>query len=301
MPKERRFLPYLIMAIPPLLWAGNFIVGRAVADHMAPVHLSFWRWALATLVLLPFGWRRTWAQRGVIRAHLGAIMVLAFFGISVFNTLAYISLQYTVATNAILLNSLIPIFILIISGLFLGVAIRRWQVFGVIISLAGVLAILTRLDGEVIRSLAFNRGDLWMLLAALDWALYSILLKYLRPKTLEAIPLLQVTMILGTLMLLPLLWIDPFGEGAMVWDGAMIRALAYIAIFPSVLAYLSWNYGIQKIGAATGGQFLHLMPLFGAVMATVFLGEQIELFHWVGALLIGTGIWMSVSGGSKSV
>jgi len=282
------------MAIPPLLWAGNFIVGRAVADHMAPIHLSFWRWALASLVLLPFGWRRTWAQRGVIREHLGAVTVLAFFGISAFNTLAYISLQYTVATNAILLNSLIPIFILIISGLFLGVTIRRRQIIGVMISLAGVLAILTRLDGDVIGSLAFNRGDLWMLLAALDWAIYSVLLKYLRPKELDAIPFLQVTMILGTLMLLPLLWIDPFDEGTMVWDSTMIRALMYIAIFPSVLAYLAWNYGIRQIGAAVGGQFLHLMPLFGAVMATLFLGERIEIYHAVGAVLIGTGIWMSI-------
>ncbi len=283
------------MILPPLFWSGNFIVGRAVSYHGTPIGLSFWRWFLATLIILPFVIKPMWNQRELIQRYFWQISILAILAVSAFNSLAYISLQYTTATNAILLNSFIPIFILIISSLFFKEHISRIQTMGVLVSMFGVFVILTKLDLEIITSLELNKGDLWMLVAALDWALYSILLKYLRPKELTPIAFLGITMLMGTLVLYPILLLNPFAEQPIIWSSEMIKALTYIAIFPSIISYLSWNYGMQKLGATIGGQYLHLMPLFGALMATIFLDEHIQIYHLIGALCIGLGLWMSIA------
>jgi len=289
-------LPYLIMTLPPIFWAGNFVVGRAVvSDQVAPITLSFWRWLLAMLILLPFTIKPMWQQRKIIQAHFWKICFLAILSITAFNSLAYIALQYTTATNATLLNSFIPIFILVITGVFFKDKISSKQILGVLISLAGVFVILTRLDLEIIKVLSINKGDLWMLVATLDWALYSIFLKYLRPEGLSPLPFLGIMVIIGTVVLTPLLLLNPFNEAPIIWNDDMIKALAYIAIFPSIFAYLAWNYGIQKLGAATGGQFIHLMPLFGALMAVVFLGESIHLYHLLGGACIALGLWLSIN------
>ena len=284
------------MILPPLFWAGNFVVGRAVvSNQVAPITLSFWRWLLATLILLPFAIKPMWQQRKIIKVHFWRICFLAVLSISGFNSLAYIALQYTTATNATLLNSFIPIFILIIMGLFFKEKISIKQILGVFVSLMGVLIILTRLDIDVIKNLTINKGDLWMLLAALDWALYSIFLKYLRPKEISPLPFLGVLVVIGTFFLIPLLLINPFNEMPIIWNEEMIKALAYIAIFPSIFAYLAWNYGMHKLGAAMGGQFIHLMPLFGAFMAVAFLGESIQLYHLLGGACIALGLWLSIN------
>jgi drug/metabolite transporter (DMT)-like permease len=247
------------------------------------------------LLLLPFVIKPIWQQRDVIKANFGKICFLAVLSITGFNSLAYIALQYTTATNATLLNSFIPIFILVITGLFFKEKISTKQIFGVVVSLIGVLVILSRLDIEIIKQLEINKGDLWMLVAALDWALYSIFLKYLRPEGLSPLPFLGIMVIIGTLVLVPLLLINPFNEQPIVWNNDMIKALAYISIFPSIFAYLAWNYGMQKLGAATGGQYIHLMPLFGALMAVIFLGESIQLYHLIGGACIALGLWLSIS------
>jgi len=296
---EHRLFPYFVMIIPPLLWAGNFIVGKAVSDQHAPLGLSFWRWFLASMIFVPFAAKSMWEQRSIIRDTFWKIALLALLSVSLFNSLAYISLQHTTATNATLLNSFIPIFILIITSLFFKEHISSKQILGVGISLLGVVAILTKLDIGILLALQINQGDLWMLLASLDWALYSILLKYLRPKVLSPVPFLGVLMILGTVMILPAYLINPFAEPMMILDRDMALALVYITVFPSIISYLVWNYGMHHLGAAVGGQYIHLMPLFGAMMAVVFLGESIQLFHIVGALFIGMGLWLSIKRGKS--
>jgi len=292
---QTKLLPYFIMILPPLFWAGNFVVGRAVADQHAPLTLSFYRWLLALLILSPFIIKPIWKQRRVIQKNILNITVLAILSISAFNSIAYIALQYTSATNATLLNSFIPIFILLISGLFFKESISKKQVLGVFVSLLGVIAIITRLDFGVIAQFKVNIGDLWMIAATLVWALYSVLLKYLRPKELSPLPFLGIMLIIGVIALIPVMIINPFNEATMQWNDKMMKALAYIAIFPSIISYLSWNYGIQKLGAAVGGQYIHLMPLFGALMAVLFLGESIRLYHLVGGVCIALGLWLSIS------
>ncbi len=295
MSNKEKWLPYLIMILPPLFWSGNFVVGRAVSQQAAPISLSFWRWFLALLILLPFVIKPIWQQRQIIKENMGKIIILAILSITAFNTLAYIALQDTSATNATLLNSFIPIFIMIISGIFFKEGISVKQTAGVLISLLGVFAILTRLDREVFANLQLNKGDLWMLVAALDWALYSVLLKHLRPKELQPLSFLGIMVIIGTLFLIPLFILNPFNEPAITWNNEMIKAIAYIAIFPSIISYLAWNYGIQKLGASIGGQFIHLMPFFGALLAVMFLGESIQAYHLLGGVLIAVGLWLTIS------
>jgi drug/metabolite transporter (DMT)-like permease len=296
----KRYLPYLIMILPPLFWAGNFIVGRAVSNQHAPLGLSFWRWFWATLILLPFALKPMLSQLDIIKKHIWNIALLAVLSISTFNSLAYISLQYTTATNAILLNSLIPILILLISALFFKEYISKRQILGVFVSLGGVVAIITKLNMETILALHVNRGDLWMLLAALDWAMYSILLKHLRPIELKPLAFLGSMMIIGTTVLFPVFLADPFGESNIIWNQEMIMAIIYIAIFPSIVSYIAWNHGMHKLGASLGGQYIHLMPLFGAFMAVIFLKERIHTYHIVGALCIGLGLWLSIRANKKS-
>ncbi len=295
----KRYLPYLIMILPPLFWAGNFIVGRAVSDQHAPLGLSFWRWFYATLIITPFALKPILSQLDIIKKYFWRISLLAVLSISTFNSLAYISLQFTTATNAILLNSFIPIFILIISAVLFKEEISNRQILGVFISLAGVVAIITKLNMETILALHVNKGDLWMLLAALDWAMYSILLKHLRPIELKPLAFLGVMMMIGTTVLFPVFLADPFGESNIVWDKEMIMAIIYIAIFPSIISYIAWNHGMHKLGAAVGGQYIHLMPLFGAFMAVIFLKEQIHAYHIIGAFCIGFGLWLSIKARKK--
>ncbi len=286
--------PYLILLLPPLFWAGNFIAGRAIADEVAPISLSFWRWFLALVIILPFVIKPLIQQRAIIKKNLAMLALLALLSVTAFNTLAYIGLQHTSATNGTLLNSFIPIFILIISGLFFGEKITIRQMIGVFISLFGVLIILSKLDIHIIQQFDVNVGDLWILVATLDWALYSIFLKRYRPTGLTALGFLGSTMILGVFILLPLFLLNPLNEAPLLLNKTTISTLLYIALFPSIFAYLAWNYGIEKVGASTGGQFIHLMPLFGALMAVVFLDEKIQLYHLLGALAIASGLWLSM-------
>jgi len=295
MKNKTTFLPYLVMILPPLFWAGNFIVGRAVSGQEAPLGLSYYRWLLATVLFFPFCFQALRSEWQIIKKHFFNISILAIIGITGFNSFAYIALQDTTATNATLLNSFIPIFILIISGLFLKESISKKQIWGVLISLLGVLIIVSQLNFTLFMNLKFNKGDLWMLVATLDWTLYSILLKYLRPKELSAVAFLGVIMIIGTVVLFLIYMLNPFSEFPLSWSKDNVLAVLYIAIFPSILAYLAWNYGMQKLGASLGGQFIHLMPFIGTLMAVVFLNEKIQLYHLLGGLCIALGLWLSLS------
>ena len=286
---------YFIMLLPPIFWAGNFVVGRAVADTTGPLGLAFSRWSLALLFIFPFIAKPLWQHRKTIKIHLLPLSILGILGVSGFNTFVYIALQDTTATNAILLNSFIPIFILIFSGLFLKESISKKQYLGVLISFLGVILIISRLDISFIQNLTVNKGDLWMLLAALVWASYSILLKYLRPKELPQLVFLGVLIMIGILFLAPVVLLNPFNEEAISWTPLNLKAIFYIALFPSILATLSWNYGMSKIGAAKGGQFIHLMPIVGGILAIVFLDESLRLFHLIGGGFIALGLWLSLS------
>jgi len=288
-------LAYWALLLPPLFWAGNFVLGRAMSEQIPPISLAFWRWLLAALILLPFTVKPIWNERLIIKQHIVALIALSVTGISIHNTLVYIGLQTTLVTNGTLLNSFIPIFIIVLSRLFFHTKTSRLQLMGIVISLTGVILTLSELSLQKLFALSFNQGDIWILIAGLDWALYSVLLKYYKPQQLSNLSFLGISIIIGCLCLLPIYLWNPFNEASIQFNNEVLISLAYIALFPSVIAFFAWNYGIATVGANIGGQFIHLLPVFGAIMATIFLDESLQSYHFAGAILIGIGLFLSLN------
>lgn len=286
-------MAYLLLVFTVLFWVGNSVLARAIHLEFPPITLAFSRWSLALLLVFPFLLPRLKREWPVIRAHWRIIVLLSILGISCFNTLVYTGLQTTLATNATLLHSVIPVMILIISRLFLkqNVSYRQWA--GVTLSLSGVLVLLSKGSLAALLGLEFNRGDLWVFAAVVDWALYSILLRY-KPVELSGFTFFGITVLIGDLFLLVPTLLE-LGQGRLpeltLQTGTTVL---YMAIFPSILAYMCWNRGVAELGAPVAGLFIHLMPLFGLVLAVLFLGERVQPFHFAGIALIFGGIYLAV-------
>lgn len=287
---------YLLLSGAALLWAGNFVLGRAMNARIPPVALAFWRWALALLVLAALTRGRLGAAWPALRRSWKVLVPLGILGVGNFNTLVYVGLGETTATNALLLNSACPAFIVAISAAAgLGRATGR-QILGIATSLAGVTVILTRGDPGALLSLGFNRGDFWVLAAVLSWAFYTVFLAR-RPAGLDPMVLLTALVAVGVL------WIAPFyawewARGARIrLDAATVATLLYVALAASIVAYAFWNRGVAEVGANRAGVFLHLMPAFGTVLAAVALGESFHLFQAAGIALILGGVSLA---GSRS-
>jgi drug/metabolite transporter (DMT)-like permease len=283
--------PYLLLSITALFWAGNAIVGRLAAGHIPPVTLSFLRWSIAFLIILPFAWRHLVRDWSAIRGHLGTMIVLSLTGIGVFTSLQYWALEYTQALNTLLLQSAGPLFVAVWSLLLLGVRLTLAQAVGIAVSLTGVLVILLHGDLSALADIQFNKGDVIFTVAMVIFGLYSVLtLK--RPK-IHGLSFVAFTFGCGSACLIPL-WIwELFSRPVMRLDTTNLLSLFYVAVFPSTLAYLCFNRGIQLIGANRAAPFFHLVPVFGAAMAIVFLGERPQLFHVVGFALVLTGVFVA--------
>lgn len=287
-----RYLPQLLLILTTLFWAGNFVVARAMHLTLPPLSLSFWRWLLALIILLPWVAPKLLAERALLFKHWKILLLLAVLGVVNFNTFIYLGLQYTTATNATLLQSVVPSVVMLLAVLLLGQTISKLQLAGLALSLLGVLCIVLRGDLTQLLNVQINRGDLWVLAAMLSWALYTVALNW-RPVALSKSALLGSTVLVGTLVLLPVyLW--ELGQGqriALVADNLLV--LGYVAIFPSVLAYFFWNYGVEKLGAPSAGLFVYLMPVFGMILSMLFLNEQPALFHLFGFVLVLAGMLLA--------
>ena len=284
--------PYLLLTLAPLFWAGNAVVGRATVPEIPPAALAQIRWSVAFLLLLPFAWSHLRADLPLIRRHIWTMLLLSVIGITLFNTLQYWSLQYTTATNVSVLQSSMPLLIGLWSWVLWRDPLTRAQFAGVFTSLAGVLAIVSNGDMALLIGLTLNVGDIVMLIAIADHALYSALLR-LRP-AISPIGFLTATIGLGALMLVPLT-VAEYAIGMRIGsiDAGGVMALVYVAIFPSILSYMYFNRGVELIGANRAGPFFHLVPLFGAALAIIFLGERPGWHHLVGAILIIGGVFVA--------
>ena len=284
---------YLMLTGSALFWSGNFVLGRAVSDNIAPLTLSYLRWSIALLIILPFTLGGLIKQRRLIRDNIAVLIFLGVIGVAGFNTFAYLGLQHTSATNALLINSFIPILIIVLSSIYPGIPITLSKMAGVLLSSAGVILLVIRGDWGNLTNLEVNQGDLWILLAALTWAVYSIGLRK-RPAELTAPVFLTFTMIIGVLVLSPFFWLNLLGEAKFEMTSGNLLVVFYVAVFASIGAFLFWNQGVKVVGAGIAGQFIHLMPVFGTIMAVGFLSEQLFWFHGVGALAIGAGIFWTL-------
>lgn len=281
--------PYLALAGSALFWAGNFIVGRALRQDVPPVTLSFWRWTLALAVLLPLTFVELRRQRAVWRLHGRRLLAMGLTGVAGFQTCVYFALQTTPALNALLFLSLTPAVIVVLSWLFLRERLSLRQGVGILVSLLGAALLITQGNLGVLANLELRRGDLWMMLAVLLWAVYSLLARR-RPVQLSQLGFLSATVLAGMTALMPMyLWTLSQGARA-AWQPASLAGLVYVALLPSVAAFLFWNRGVQAVGANRAGMFLNLMAVFGAVLGVLFLGEAVAAYQLVGAGLVLAGI-----------
>jgi len=280
--------PYVLLALTSLFWAGNTIIGRAAIDLVPPASLTFFRWALAFLVVLPVALPHLRPDWPVIRRHLGAITGLALIGTTGYNLIAYLALHYTQAINSLLLQSVAPLFVALWTFVLFGERLTAMQATGIMVSMTGALVIVCRGDFGVLARFAFNIGDVMILVALVFYALYTALLRK-RP-AIHPLSFLAATVGASALLAAPLMAWELAAGATIVLDLRSLGAFAYVAVFPSVLAYLCLNRGIELIGANRAAPFIHLMPVFGSVLAMVFLGERPQPFHAVGYALVLGGV-----------
>jgi drug/metabolite transporter (DMT)-like permease len=283
--------PFFLLSITALCWAGNAIVGRLAAGHIPPVTLSFARWFFAFLLILPFAWKHLVRDWPSIRTRLPLMIVISITGIGAFNTLQYWALEHTQALNTLLLQSAAPLIVALWSLILLGVRLTLAQALGVLLSLAGVLVILLHGDVTTLSAISFNKGDLIFTVALIIFALYSVLT--LKRPPMHGLSFAAFTFGAGAATLVPLLIWELYARPVMAFDGPNLLTLFYVAVFPSILAYLCFNRGVQLIGANRAAPFFHVVPVFGSVMAIVFLGEHPQLFHIVGFALVLTGVFVA--------
>ncbi|UFS72212.1 DMT family transporter [Geomonas sp. RF6] len=282
-------MPYLLLTLSALIWSGNFVLSRAVTAMIPPAALVFWRWVVALLVLAPVVLPRLQKQWPLVRDNIKLIAVCGLCSVTLFNFLVYTAVHSTTAINAALVNSAIPVFIIIFARAFYGQRISLRQYAGIALSLAGVATIILRGDLGKIATLTFNRGDLLVLLASVTWAFYSVTLrKY--PQGLDQFVFLFAISLCGLLFLVPIYGAELCTGARMELSAATLLSIGYVGIFASVAAFGGWNYGLRKVGPHLGGQFVHLMPAFSTILAVLFLGEHLRPFHVVGIALIFAGI-----------
>jgi drug/metabolite transporter (DMT)-like permease len=283
--------PYLLLSITALCWAGNAIVGRLAAGHIPPVTLSFLRWSFAFLIILPFAWQHLVRDWAAIRSRLGIMILLSITGIGAFNTLQYWALEHTQALNTLLLQSAGPLVVAVWSLLLLGVRLTLAQAAGVLLSMAGVFVILLHGDLTTLSKIDFNIGDLIFLIALAIFGIYSVL--SLKRPDIHGLSFVAFTFGAGAACLIPLFIWELFARPPMQIDAANLLTLAYVALFPSTIAYLCFNRGVQLIGANRAAPFFHLIPVFGSAMAIFFLGEQPHWFHLFGYALVLSGVYVA--------
>lgn len=281
--------PYLLLALASLCWSGNHIIGRAIAGYVPPVAVATLRWLLAAAVLWPFVQeqvRREWPR---IREKPWAILFLAAVGGSVFGTLQFVGLQFTTALNVSVLNSMAPIFIVAASAILFRDRLTVRQGAGIAISLLGVLVIISRLDPGILAALSFNRGDIIILLNQAIWGVYSACLR-LRPAV-SAISFMFIFSLTSGLLLLPALaW--EIGTGYVLQPTlATLGAVIFITLISTIGGFALWTRGVELIGPNRAGVFLHLIPIYSAMLAGLLLGEPLMGYHVIGFVLILLGVW----------
>ncbi|TDU32749.1 drug/metabolite transporter (DMT)-like permease [Panacagrimonas perspica] len=281
----------LLLALATLFWSGNFVLGRAVHEHIPPIALAFFRWAGAFVIVLGFAWPHLKRDWPTLRAQPGRVALLSLLGVATFNSMVYFGLNTTTVMNAVLLQSTMPLLIVLGSFLIYREPVRRIQMLALLISLAGVAVIISHGSVQALLALALRPGDGIIFLAVVLYGMYSVLLRE-RPKV-HPLSFCAGTFAIGSLMLLPVYLVEHVGYRQMHFDGPTALALVYVMVFPSLLAYLCFNRAVELIGANRAGQYLHLMPVFGTLLAAIFLGERLQGFHVVGAVLIAAGILLA--------
>ncbi len=284
---------YIMLVCATLFWAGNFMVGKfAFLTNIPPMSLVFYRWSLVWLILLPFTFREILKYKSVILNNLPLLFFLAFTSVGLFNSFTYLSLVHTQVINASLFNTAIPAIIILLCFIFKIERTNKFQIFGLILAVCGILSIITQLDLNILMSLNFNKGDLIMIGGVISWGLYSAFLKK-KKFTLPLLTLVHVLCTFGLIFIFPQFFYE-FSQGQFIkFDIKLFYILVFLALFPSIGSYYCWAGAVSIIGANRAGIFLSLIPLFSTIMAITFFNEQFQFFHLIGAILIILGLFLS--------
>ena len=286
-------LAYLLLILTTIFWSGNFIVGKAASMYsIPPFSLNFYRWFFAGLILMPFTIKEIINKKEYIFKNIGFFIILGITSITIFNSIVYYSLYYTQVISGVLMISTIPVWIIFISSILKIEKTNIFQIIGVALSLTGVIFIITKADLELIKNLDFNKGDLTMVIAMFSWALYSALLKK-KKYEISQITLLEVVIISGLIFLIPIYLIEMSMGYTINLEKPFYLTLGYVVFFPGLASFFFWIKGISIIGANRAGAFLHLMPIFGAIMAILIFNEKFMFYHFLGAIFIVAGITLS--------
>ena len=284
---------YIMLVCATLFWAGNFMIGKlAFLENIPPMTLVFFRWLLVWIILLPFTYKEILKNKDIILDNLPLLFFLALTSVGLFNSFTYLALIYTQVINASLFNTAIPATIILLCFLFKIEKTNKFQILGLIISVLGILAIITKLDLNLIRSLNFNKGDLIMIGGVITWGLYSSFLKK-KKFTLPLLTLVHVLCTFGLIFILPQ-FLYELSQGLTVQVNTnLFYTLIYLALFPSIGSYYCWAGAVAIIGANRAGIFLSLIPFFSTIMAIIFFNEQFQFFHLIGSILIILGLFLS--------
>jgi drug/metabolite transporter (DMT)-like permease len=284
---------YIFLVLCTLFWAGNFIVGKVASlFEIPPFSLNFYRWLIAFIILFPFTYTKITENFHEIKKKIIPLSIMGFTSITIFNSVVYYSLNFTQVLNGVLMISTIPVLIIFFSSCFTNEKIKINQILGVITSLIGVLIIITKFQLNTLLSLNLNKGDLWILVAMISWATYSIMVKE-KKINLDPLALLQTLIFIGLIFLIPFYLYELHNAQFLKLNIPVLLTVGYVVIFAGIGAYIFWIGAIKIIGPSRSGVFLHLMPVFSSLMAIFLLGERLANFHIFGALFILIGIIVS--------
>jgi len=284
---------YIMLILANLFWAGNFTVGKfAYLENVPPYSLAFFRWILVWVILIPFTFKEIYKIKKEVKENLSLFFILGFTSVGVFSAFTYNALNHTQVINASLFNTAIPVSIILVCFLLKIEKTNIFQISGLMVSVIGILVIITRLDLNVLITLNFNKGDIYMLIAIISWGVYSAFLKK-RKINISLLSLIQVVCTFGLVFLFPAFLFELFQEKIVEVSRNFFYILLYIAIFPSIGSYYCWAGAVSIIGANRAGIFLSLIPLFSTIFAMIFFNEKFLFFHFIGSILIILGLFLS--------
>jgi drug/metabolite transporter (DMT)-like permease len=290
---NNNFKAYLMLILCAFFWSGNFIVGKfAILYEVPPLTLNFFRWLIVWIILIPFTLTDILKNIKVIKKNFYSLLLMSITSISVFNSVVYYSLNFTQVLNGALMISIIPVLIVFISYIFKTEKINFSQIFGLVLSIAGVIIIITRLDFAKLINLNLNKGDLWLLVAMLSWAIYSIMLRTHKTE-LKYLSFMSVIISIGLIFLFPQFLFEIYNHKIIRFNIPVFLITSYVVFFAGLGSYILWNKAVVIVGPNKAGIFLHLMPVFSSFMAIFLLNEKLMNFHIIGAIIIIIGIYLS--------
>lgn len=285
----------LLFVLPPLMWSGNFLIGRGLSDSLPPIALAFWRWSVAGLIVLPFAWPGLRRHARLIARHWKFLALAGAANVAGYNALIYVALESTPVLNVSLVNSSLPAMIALVALVVAGERLAWRRLVGIAVSMVGVTVILVRGDLARLAELRLTLADFWVLWAVANYALYSVLLRW-KPAELGIAPFLFCLIVPGVLTLLPFFAWEYAGGARMPLTWPAAGAVLYTALFASLAATVFWNRTVALIGATRTGLGVHLMPAFTGLGGWLLLGEAVSAFHLVGLAVIALGLTLTLKG-----